>query len=84
MSANATMPNENQLRNLAAALGKSEEEIAALIRQKPELAAALARMKPEDAQRLAALLSDKQAAARLLATPQAQEIIRAIFGKKGS
>lgn len=70
------------LEAVAAGLGKPVEELEAVMERNPQLAQLLGRMKPEDAQRLLAALSDKQAAARLLESPAAKELMKKLMGGK--
>lgn len=39
-------------------------------------------LKPEDARKLSELLADKEATRQLLSTPQAQQLMKKLFGDK--
>ena len=68
---------------IAAAIGKTEEETAVLLSSNPRLNALFDTLSPKDAEKLVAVLSDKSAVSRILATPQARQMMDALGGKNG-
>lgn len=72
-------PNQEQIDNLANIagrhLGKSPEEMKKAA-QSGNLQQILSQMSPSQAKQLQKILSDENAAKKLLSTPQAQELLR--------
>lgn len=79
---NSPKQNNNQLdellKTVSEKLGADSEKLRSSA-QKGDLAQTLQNMKPEDAQRLQKILSDKNATEKLLATPQAQALLKKLM-----
>lgn len=71
------------ITRLAAAIGKTEEETEKMLASNPRLSSLFSSLSPGDAQKLIAVLSDKTALSRILATPQAKQMMGTLGGKDG-
>lgn len=73
------MPNNEQLENLlntlSARLGTSPSSLKDAA-QKKDFSNVLTNLNPQDAQKLQRVLSDKDAASKILSTPQAQQLLK--------
>lgn len=85
MSTNNNKQNNNQVENLlnsvSKQLGASPEELKSAA-QTNDFSSVLENLNPKDAQKLQKVLSDKNAADKLLATPQAQQLLKILLGEK--
>ena len=82
MSNENNKPNfENLLNSVADKLGKSPDELKKAS-QSGNVANLLGNLKPDDAQKIQKVLSDKNAANKILSTPQAQSLIKKLLGDK--
>lgn len=67
----------NDIFNKAAAqMGTSSDQLKKAANANPKLAAALKNLSQEDIAKINSIINDKEASARILATPQAQEILK--------
>ncbi|MBQ9082133.1 MAG: hypothetical protein IJY28_01380 [Clostridia bacterium] len=74
-------PKNDPVQSVARQLGLSQAELnGALNSGNP--AAILRKLPPEDARKLQQVLSDKNAAARVLASPEAKALMQQLFGGK--
>lgn len=68
-------------RKAAEKTGASPDELQKATEANPKLAAALKNLTSEDINKINSILNDKEASARILATPQAQEILKKLKKK---
>ena len=73
---------EKTLRDVAAQTGADPEKFKASM-EKGDVEGILRGLKAEDAKKIQSVLSDKETTKRILSSPQAQELIQKLFGKKG-
>lgn len=79
---NANNPKfENLLRSVAGKLGKSPEELQKA-NESGNVENLLGNLNPNDAQKIQKILADKNAANKILSTPQAQSLIKKLLGDK--
>lgn len=71
----------NIFRKAAEKTGSSPNELQKAAQSNPKLADALKNLTNEDISKINNILNDKDATARILATPQAQEILRKLNKK---
>ncbi len=85
MSTNNNKQNNNQVENLlnsvSKQLGTSPEELKSAA-QTNNFSNVFENLNPKDAHNLQKVLSDKDAADKLLATPQAQQLLKILLGEK--
>lgn len=72
---------ENLLKSVSSKLGKSPEELKNAS-QSGNMENLLNNLNPNDAQKIQKILSDKNAANKILSTPQAQSLIKQLLGDK--
>lgn len=72
---------QSLLSKAAKQLGTSPEELKNSA-DKGDFSKLLGNMNPEDAKMLQKVLNDKDAANKVLSTPQAQELLQQLMGKK--
>lgn len=60
----------------AAQIGTSSDQLKKAANANPKLAAALKNLSQDDIDKINSIINDKEASARILATPQAQEILK--------
>ncbi len=72
---------EKLLKSVSNKLGKSPEELKDAS-QSGNVENLLSNLNPSDAQKIKKLLSDKDAANKILSTPQAQSLIKQLLGDK--
>ena len=72
---------ENLLNKVSQYLGKNSNEVKKAA-QSGDMAKALNSLSPEDSEKIQKVLTDKNLAAKLLATPQAQKMIKDLLGEK--
>lgn len=79
------MPNNNELQSLLAMmaqrLGANPEDLKNGA-QSGDLSKILANLNPNDAAKIQQVLNDKDAANKLLSSPQAQQLIQRLNGQK--
>ncbi len=73
---------DEMINKIAAAVGKSPEETRAMLNKNPKLKRLLSEMSEQDAQRLMSILGDKDSVAKILATPQARQMMEEL-GNRG-
>ncbi|CDB24708.1 uncharacterized protein BN706_00818 [Clostridium sp. CAG:557] len=79
---NENNPNfENLLKSVSDKLGKSPEELKKAS-ETGNIENLLGNLRPNDAQKIQKILSDKNAANKILSTPQAQSLIKKLLGDK--
>lgn len=79
---NENNPNfENLLKSVSDKLGKSTEELKKAS-ETGNIENLLGNLRPNDAQKIQKILSDKNAANKILSTPQAQSLIKKLLGDK--
>ena len=79
---NENNPNfENLLKSVSNKLGKSPEELKKAS-ETGNIENLLGNLRPNDAQKIQKILSDKNAANKILSTPQAQSLIKKLLGDK--
>ena len=79
---NENNPNfENLLKSESDKLGKSPEELKKAS-ETGNIENLLGNLRPNDAQKIQKILSDKNAANKILSTPQAQSLIKKLLGDK--
>ena len=79
---NENNPNfENLLKSVSDKLGKSPEELKKAS-ETGNIENLLGNLWPNDAQKIQKILSDKNAANKILSTPQAQSLIKKLLGDK--
>ena len=79
---NENNPNfENLLKSVSDKLGKSPEELKKAS-ETGNIENLLGNLRPNDAQKIQKILSDKNAAKKILSTPQAQSLIKKLLGDK--
>lgn len=71
------MTNE-MIDRIASALGKNPEEARKMLEKNPKLKRLLSEMSEQDAQRLMSILGDKDSVAKILAMPQAKQMMEKI------
>ena len=71
---------EKTLRDVAAKTGADPEQLKASM-EKGDVQGVLRGLKAEDAKKIQAVLSDKETTNRILSAPQAQELMKKLFGK---
>ena len=77
---NENNPNfENLLKSVSDKLGKSPEELKKAS-ETGNIENLLGNLRPNDAQKIQKILSDKNAANKILSTPQAQSLIKKLLG----
>ena len=80
-----TLPNNNELQSLLAMmaqrLGASPEDLKKGA-QSGDLSKVLGKINPNDAAKIQQILNDKDAANKLLSSPQAQQLIQRLNGQK--
>lgn len=64
------------LSRAAAQIGTSSDQLKKAAGTNPKLAAALEKLSQDDIDKINSIINDKEASARILATPQAQEILK--------
>lgn len=80
MSNNENNPNiENLLSAVSSRLGKTPEELQKAT-QSGDIANILSNLNEKDASKIQNVLSDKDAANKLLSSPQAQSLIKKMLG----
>lgn len=80
MSNNENNPNiENLLSTVSSRLGKTPEELQTAT-QSGDIANILSNLNEKDAAKIQNVLSDKDAANKLLSSPQAQNLIKKMLG----
>lgn len=72
---------EKYLREVAKQTGADPAKMRDSL-EKGDMAGVLKGLKPEDARKLQSVLSDKETTNRILSSPQAQELMKKLFGKK--
>ena len=72
---------ENLLKSVSDKLGKSPEELKKAS-ETGNIENLLGNLRPNDAQKIQKILSDKNAANKILSTPQAQSLIKKLLGDK--
>lgn len=72
---------ENLLKKVSSHLGKTPQEMENAVKQ-GNLTQTLNNLSSSDAQKIQKVLSDKNAASKLLSTPQAQQMIKKLLGDK--
>lgn len=75
MSINNNDQLENLLKNVSSKLGVDKENLKKSV-QSGDISKAINNLDPKDANRLQKVLSDKEAAQKLLSTPQAQQLLK--------
>ena len=79
---NENNPNfENLLKSVSDKLGKSPEELKKAS-ETGNIENLLGNLRPNDAKKIQKILSDKNAANKILSTPQAQSLIKKLLGDK--
>lgn len=79
---NTNNPNvENLLKSVSDKLGKTPEELKKAS-ETGNVENLLGSLNPKDAQKIQKILSDKNAANKILSTPQAQSLIKKLLGDK--
>ena len=79
---NENNPNfENLFKSVSDKLGKSPEELKKAS-ETGNIENLLGNLRPNDAQKIQKILSDKNAANKILSTPQAQSLIKKLLGDK--
>ena len=79
---NENNPNfENLLKSVSDKLRKSPEELKKAS-ETGNIENLLGNLRPNDAQKIQKILSDKNAANKILSTPQAQSLIKKLLGDK--
>ena len=79
---NANNPKfENLLKSVSDKLGKSPEELKKAS-ETGNVENLLGNLNPNDAQKIKKILADKNAANKILSTPQAQSLIKKLLGDK--
>lgn len=79
---NANNPKfENLLKSVSDKLGKSPEELKKAS-ETGNVENLLGNLNPNDAQKIQKILADKNAANKILSTPQAQSLIKKLLGDK--
>ncbi len=68
-------------RKAAEKMGSSPDNLQKAAEANPKLADALKNLTSEDISKINSILNDKEASARILATPQAQEILKKLKKK---
>lgn len=68
-------------RKAAEKTGSSSDNLMKAAQANPKLAEALKNLTSEDINKITGILNDKDASARILATPQAQEILKKLKKK---
>lgn len=68
-------------RKAANQIGSSPDQLQRAAQTNPKLADALKNLSSEDINKINAIINDKEATARILATPQAQEILKRLKKK---
>lgn len=68
-------------RKAAAQIGSSPDQLQRAAQNNPQLADALKNLSSEDINKINAIINDKEATARILATPQAQELLKKLKKK---
>lgn len=82
MSNNENSKNiENLLNTVSNRLGKSPEELQKAT-QSGDISSILSNLNSKDAEKIQNVLSDKDAANKLLSSPQAQSLIKKMLGDK--
>lgn len=61
---------------VAAKMGTSSDQLKKAANANPQFANALKKLSQEDINKINSIINDKEASAKILATPQAQEIIK--------
>ena len=72
---------ENLLKSVSDKLGKSPEELKKAS-ETGNIENLLGNLRPNDAQKIQKILSDKNAANKILSTPHAQSLIKKLLGDK--
>ncbi len=74
-------PKSDLKQNVARQLGLSQADLNTALNS-GDPSALLGKLPPEDAKKLQQVLSDKNAAARILASPEAKALMQQLFGNK--
>ena len=69
----------NMMQNAAQQLGVSQNDLSIALNS-GDPSALMRKLSPEDARKLQEVLSDKNAAARVLASPEAKALMQQLFG----
>lgn len=72
---------ENLLNKVSQYLGKNPNELKKAA-QSGDMAKTLNNLTPQDSEKIQKVLTDKNLASKLLATPQAQKLIKDLLGEK--
>lgn len=72
---------QNLLNTLSERLGTNPEELKKSA-QSGDIAKTLGNMDKKDAEKIKRVLSDKDAASKLLSTPKAQQLLKNLLGEK--
>ena len=82
------MNNKNNIRNFGGNMQQKKnnnnmpaQDKPKSVSEKPDVTSLLSSLTPEQAQTLGKILNDKEAANKLLNTPQAQALIKKLSGK---
>lgn len=73
---------DNLLKSVSDKLGKSPKELKEASKS-GNIQNLLSNLAPGDAQKIQKILSDKNAANKILSTPQAQSLLKQLMGDKG-
>lgn len=76
-------PNTHSAADTGAPLGGAGNNLGSIAEKNPQLAGLLAKLSDSDKQKLQQVLNDPEQTRRILATPQAQSLLRSLQTQKG-